>query len=570
MIVGVVGLAGARGARAQVSPGPLSKAHAQLEGNQNCLRCHGTGKGALDTQCLSCHTEIARLRDHGRGLHAREGKAACAGCHPEHAGRDFELIHWDPPIERFDHARAGFALEGKHALVPCRDCHRADKLGAAIRASSKRSDPALGWIGLETACRDCHKDPHDARLGLECASCHAPTGWHEVTTEGFDHAKTRFPLLGLHRAVPCAKCHDPAKPKALEFGSCGACHRDPHAGKATLAGQSVDCATCHELTGWKPSSITRARHGVYPLEGKHETVACAACHRHASAAFEFRPAHTVCRDCHADAHNGQLSGRADRGACESCHQIAGWPLLRFGAAEHESTRFPLEGAHEKASCAACHGPQRAGLPALPARDRLGSAGVLLSPIDPECVTCHADPHAGRFSASGERPTAGGCVACHTLNSFRPSLVDLDLHAKLGTPLEGSHLAVACDECHAELRSPRAARSLRLDPLAPLLQIARPGRCAECHRDPHQGQFATRAGGDDCATCHDSEAFRPATRFDHERDTSFSLKGAHAQVACARCHQPVDPSRGSLLVYHDTARECRACHADTTTTPRARP
>ncbi|MGE5731947.1 MAG: hypothetical protein ACM37U_08405, partial [Gemmatimonas sp.] len=47
-------------ARAQISPGPLSAAHASLDGPLNCTKCHaGGGKQSMTNRCLSCHREIS-------------------------------------------------------------------------------------------------------------------------------------------------------------------------------------------------------------------------------------------------------------------------------------------------------------------------------------------------------------------------------------------------------------------------------------------------------------------------------------------------------------------------------
>ncbi|MGZ7031219.1 MAG: cytochrome C, partial [Thermoanaerobaculia bacterium] len=46
-------------ARAQLgqllSPGPLSKPHARLEGSANCSQCHEAGKQVSAARCLQCH-----------------------------------------------------------------------------------------------------------------------------------------------------------------------------------------------------------------------------------------------------------------------------------------------------------------------------------------------------------------------------------------------------------------------------------------------------------------------------------------------------------------------------------
>ena len=66
--------------------------------------------------------------EQGRGLHAKEGRVECAECHPEHAGRDFELVDWGVERDAFDHARAGWVLSGAHAQLKCEQCHQEKKL----------------------------------------------------------------------------------------------------------------------------------------------------------------------------------------------------------------------------------------------------------------------------------------------------------------------------------------------------------------------------------------------------------------------------------------------------------
>lgn len=629
-------LPAAPAARAQVSPGPLSKPHAALEGNLNCVRCHGSGgTHEIDRGCLDCHREIGRAIDQRRGLHGKEARDGCARCHPEHGGRAFDLVQFEEGSpERFDHRRAGWPLEGKHARVRCAECHGNPRFRTSplLRLAPGRSE---GWLGLEARCdachadvhrgalgtacdrchapsgwrgarvdhdrtafplrgkhrdvpcakcheaahldlpRDaqggrvplfkplphadcdaCHRDPHAGRLGAACARCHDPAGFREVPRAAFDHDRTRFALTGAHARVACAKCHEPRpgerRPRPA-FAACADCHADPHAGQATLAGRRVDCAACHETSDWKRSTFTAARHAAtdYPLLGKHAQVACAKCHREANARVRFRPPHAACADCHAPAHGAQLG--PDGARCERCHEVAGWTPARFGSAEHARLALPLEGRHAQAPCAACHRPVPGRPPAVPAGLDLGPARVFLrAPAD--CGACHRDAHDGRFAAGGERAVAGGCATCHTSAAFRPSRVDPALHARFAYPLEGAHATVPCSACHADLRSPPAAGR-------PLTLREPRRRCADCHADVHGGQFAARVAQGDCAACHGLAAFRPATRFDHDRDTRFRLAGAHRAVPCARCHAAAPGADGRPLVrYVGTPRRCADCHS----------
>ena len=106
------------------------------------------------------------------------------------------------------------------------------------------------------------------------------TAFTAVTRGAFDHDRTRYPLRGKHATVACDGCHDfrTARGKRPPFASCGACHTDAHAGTATLAGRPADCAECHDVGGFAPSTFTAARHRDtrYPLEGKHASVACSS------------------------------------------------------------------------------------------------------------------------------------------------------------------------------------------------------------------------------------------------------------------------------------------------------
>ena len=650
-----------RASSAQISPGELSRDHRSLEGPLNCRSCHAGKTKEMDRNCLSCHQDIQRLREQKRGFHARNGDAPCASCHPDHAGRDFELIAWDGgSFEKFDHAKAGWPLAGKHAKAACRDCHQPKHQSVEFMKLSKREDPAESWVGLETACaschedthrgalgpecarchgneawkpatafdhaatafaltgkhtdvecakchsaaslslaRDdqgrpiplykplphaecgaCHRDPHENRLGAACASCHKTSGFRDLASGPFNHSLTRFALRGAHASVECAKCHDPVKAggKRPAHDRCDTCHRDAHAGQTLLKGApsepaAPDCAACHDERAFRPSVFTPERHATtaYPLDGKHRAIECRACHAKnpagvpkdslGTAGVLMKPKFAACRDCHTEAHGKQLARRADGGACESCHRVQGWKPSLFTVEDHSRLKLALQGRHAEAECAACHGPRRKDLPALPSAEVTGKAGVLLALESAECVSCHVDPHAGRLTAAG-KPEPAVCASCHGSGGFAPSTLDMVHHAALGFALEGAHAAASCLDCHAELARPRRASTLILaamkEPLLPFGQ--KRTACVDCHEDVHGGQFKTRDDGGACGGCHGQESFKPAVRFDHDRGTAFALQGAHASVACAKCHiGRVDPDGVKRIVYRPVPRECESCH-----------
>lgn len=559
--------AGAGTARAQISPGPLSRAHADLDGSANCLRCHVRGED-MSARCMSCHTEIGAARRTQRGFHGRKATGDCASCHPDHAGRDFDLIRWEGGREAFDHAAAGWALEGAHAKVACAGCHKPAFQQPAAAAAIRLKDRARSFLALDTRCLSCHEDPHVRRFGDDCTKCHDVTTWKKVRERGFDHDLTRYPLRGRHAALECAACHDPQKAwgKAPKFAACGDCHADAHAGQARLGAQPADCAACHDVRGFTPSTLPAGAHAKtdYPLEGRHRELACAKCHAKAapaargalgSAGVVMRPRHGACADCHADAHGGQLAQA--QAACERCHDVRGFRPSRFRAADHAKTDYALEGAHADAACAACHGAKRAGLPAPARAAKAGTAGFVFALEERTCVACHADVHGGTLESG--KPDARGCAACHDTRHFAPSAVDAAMHDRFEFKLRGAHRAVPCVGCHESLATPVRGAALRLSAAkrAPVTFERAGATCAGCHKSPHGDQFAKRRGGGACETCHDDEQFRPASKFDHDHDAGFRLEGAHARIACAACHRPAAGSR--VVIYRDTPSRCEACH-----------
>jgi hypothetical protein len=278
----------------------------------------------------------------------------------------------------------------------------------------------------------------------------------------------------------------------------------------------------------------------------------------------MRPAFARCVDCHRDDHGGQLTARADKGECSACHNMAGWTPSTFTAAAHASTRFRIEGRHVEIGCGACHGGKRTGLAPLPRTATLGKAAVLFRLGELECVSCHVDPHQGRFAAGGPHPASNGCLGCHTVQSYRPSTIDVAQHARYAFRLEGAHRAVVCVGCHQDLKYQPATSTLIQVRWtgAPLLFTTKAQGCSACHESPHGNQFAGRPSGDKCESCHGLDGFSPAARFDHDRDTKFPLRGGHANVPCARCHPQTAGQRNTRLVrYRPVSARCESCHGE---------
>jgi hypothetical protein len=128
----------------------------------------------------------------------------------------------------------------------------------------------------------------------------------------FDHELTRFPLVGLHAAVRCEKCHQTRSYKGAPR-ACVSCHEDTH----HAGSLGSNCASCHNASGWGRWRFNHDTQTRYPLTGSHRGLQCQACHRQAAGAKVTAP--TDCFACHRgdDAHQGSF-GRS----CEKCHNTS--------------------------------------------------------------------------------------------------------------------------------------------------------------------------------------------------------------------------------------------------------
>lgn len=565
---------------AQISPGPLARAHQSVEGNTNCTKCHAGGREGMAARCLACHKEIAWLVERGRGFHARPGVRgeACATCHPDHAGREFAMVTWRAGSEeRFDHRETGWPLRQSHAETRCADCHAVRYQVSPARALAPAGRPSK-WAGLEPGCTGCHEDVHRDALGADCARCHDAGQWE--VTPGFDHDSTRYPLTGKHATTPCNDCHlaarlRPARNaagqpvpvyKPVSFTSCATCHQDVHAGRL-----GPDCARCHTTTNFRTIDREHFDHERtnYPLRGRHAAVRCADCHGTFATAAQKKPAYRRCGDCHADQHGGTATLAGKPADCAACHALAGFAPGTFRLQDHAATRYPLEGKHARVGCASCHAKDRTP----GAATRFGPSRVVMRPAFATCQGCHADDHGGQLA---RREGAGACADCHTVTGWTPSRFDDARHARLGFPLEGEHATASCRSCHGAER-----KGLAPFPASPALGKARfrfalaETECAACHVDPHAGRFAAggpRAKAEGCAACHDSRRFRPSTAgIAAHAGYGFPLEGAHGATPCVACHKELDgpgprpasslrlaATRVPALVF-EAKRECAACH-----------
>ncbi|MEY4139701.1 MAG: hypothetical protein RLZZ371_1883 [Pseudomonadota bacterium] len=533
-----------------LAPGELVQGHAKLEGE--CKNCHVKfDRQAQSGVCMSCHKEIGSDIRSKTGLHGRQTQQVCNECHTDHKGRKARIVQLNE--KSFDHAQTDYGLSGKHKDVACAKCH--------VAGRKHREAPSQ--------CVACHRkdDKHKGSLGEKCADCHEDKSWKEVK---FDHSKTRFALVGKHEEVKCASCHksseyrdaprvclgchkkdDDAKGHKGLFGDrcdtchevtswkkstfnhdqstkyklvgkhrgppCSSCHSD-HLYKVKLSQECVschrkddkhksnlgeNCASCHSERGWKEGGKFDHQLSSFPLRGKHATTDCKNCHK----TLQFKEAPSDCYSCHAkdDRHQKNLGNQ-----CVDCHAETNWKDTS-GRFSHEKTRFPLRNAHAdgKVKCSSCH------------QDL-----THMRHTDKTCLSCHKkdDKHEGQLSSD--------CGTCHNDKSWKGTSFN---HAMARFALAGRHLLLECKSCHLTLRY-KDARS----------------DCYSCHQkhDKHKLAF-----GKQCESCHNVRAW-VLVSFDHDKQTSYPLEGAHRQVACEKCHtKPAATDKRSAPI----GSKCVSCH-----------
>lgn len=546
---------------------PLNGKHATIK----CEECHKTrNKQGLrtylgqDKVCGSCHKD-----DQPHGFERRD-MMACERCHGESV--------WKPAkpegqrqFNHDDRKDAAMPLLGSHADVSCGKCHVKAKFNLPF------PDPdSCGNSG-------CHKSPHDGHIFNkkdQCEWCHSPT-FKKLTDYKFDHdEKTKFDLGAAHSKMNCYSCHPKSLGEKKPSSSCEteACHAkdNKHGTRFKQFGDPLPaCAVCHPSSSWRPSSFNHDKRTNFSLTFDHAKAACRACHRgkgpadferlegfkwpvaakdakcmgchkHANvhdkqhqdneclkchikpgtnegmdrtklssqyhgpnSKFPLVKAHrsVACDECHAGGkfkntpmecgarcHEDSLHKGALGAECSRCHSPGTWDALRFN--HNEDTKYKLKGEHKKNSCESCH----------PTREFTGT------PNKCSAAGCHAadDVHRGRL---GDK-----CEQCHvetgdnTFNHNRMSEFRID----------GKHLDVRCADCHP---------SMTYKP--------RPKDCFGCHPEPdvHRGQYGTA-----CEGCHTTRSFEDVKPLHDVGD--FSLKGAHDNIACNRCHRDNRPLAGA--------------------------
>ena len=203
--------------------------------------------------------------------------------------------------------------------------------------------------------------------------------------------------------------------------------------------------------------------------------------------------------------------------------------------DHDLTRFPLLGVHERTDCETCHvGGRFTGTPT-------------------RCAACHDGTTKWAITAKSPLhvPTTAACDDCHRTWSWLPARMD---HGVVTDRCETCHNGVSaegkgpnhiqttstCSACHNTI-SWRGANRFDHSGIS--------SGCFTCHNGvtatgKHPGHIAS---SNDCELCHSTRRWVPAG-FDHAGITS----------GCSTCHNGGDAT-GKGSGHFMTSSDCNECH-----------
>ncbi|MFZ4474222.1 MAG: cytochrome c3 family protein [Saprospiraceae bacterium] len=181
-------------------------------------------------------------------------------------------------------------------------------------------------------------------------------------------------------------------------------------------------------------------------------------------------------------------------------------------------------------------------------------------LNDKCLQCHKeiktliDKQEGYHASQEVR--GKDCFRCHSDHHGRNfDMVRFDEkkfnHSLASYELTGAHKQIDCRKCHQTGYIADQALKKRKDTFLGLRQ-----QCAACHTDAHQKTL-----GNDCAKCHTTEKFAPASKFNHDR-SDFPLEGKHKSVQCLECHKKEIKNGLSFQRFADVPfKNCNSCHED---------
>jgi hypothetical protein len=347
--------------------------------------------------------------------------------------------------------------------------------------------------------------------------------------------------------VTCSLCHVNGNYSGTLPTNCYGCHLADYQSTASLGGLipnhvaglfAQDCTQCHTTTNWTTSTFNHST-TTFPLTGAHTTVNCALCHVNNNYTGSLP---TNCYGCHSADYQSTASigGSVPNHVtavfpqdCTICHTTTNWTSATFN---HNTTSFPLTGAHTSVACALCH-----------------VNGNYSGTLPTACYGCHAADYQSTTTLGGSVPNHVAlsypttCASCHTTTSWLGATFN---HASTGFALNGMHATIACSLCHTSTAVP-------------------PVDCYSCHSADWSSTqtlggtvpnhiaaavisssgFSTTTTA--CVGCHTANAVSWTTAtFTHP--SSFPTSHGGAAGVCSACHT----NQNDYSVF-----QCTVCHGN---------
>lgn len=493
---------------------PLKGQHTSV----SCTSCHESLIfNQVNNNCFSCHKDI----------HQNTLGNECYDCH--------NTFSWGINNIEEIHNQTRFPLIGKHKKADCIQCHSG--------FNEKIFEP------LSIECYDCHfndyqsaKFPDHIAAGFskECSECHSINSnkWN-VTNIKHDF----FPLTGGHNIPNCFSCHQQETFLGLST-ECASCHLDTYTATInpnhSAAGITTNCQTCHNINSWIPSTFNHISTG-FELLGRHATIDCSSCHVGTTTGLQQN-----CISCHLNNYNSAPAHLIQNYPlnCEMCHNSVAWNQTNFN---HNTTIFPLTGAHLNTNCSGCHSSGFSGTTTI-------------------CSDCHINNYNSSVNPSHTNlllPT--DCNSCHTTNpGWKPA--SFSIHNNY-YQLIGAHSVIAnnCITCHNGNYNNT------------------PNTCFGCHQSNYNSTtnppHASAGFPVDCVQCHSQNVWVPST-FQHDnqyfpiysgkhRNTWTQCSNCHinnnnyAEFSCLTCHEHrkdrMDDKHSDVSGYVYESNACLACH-----------
>ncbi len=542
---------------------PATAIHSGQTVCENCHKSTSTWLGSKPdhslfnsgTNCSSCHNGSAATGKTGTHIPT---SANCISCH--------STTGWKPT--KWNHSQTPVANQ-------CSTCHTGGFPPASGPTANHIPYKSLSGVSVSN-CDSCHKGGYaswnpgsfhtNVSVSTQCATCHLSASY----------GLSSRPATAIHSGqTVCESCHKStstwlgSKPDHSLFNSgtnCSSCHNGSAAtGKlGTHIPTSVNCVTCHNTTGWKP---TKWNHSQMPVTNQ-----CSTCHSGAFPPADGKSVNHVpyaslsgvsianCDSCHKSGYASWIPSKFHNSVsvstqCATCHMSASYGL---------SSR-PATAIHNgQTVCESCHKSTSTWLGSKPDHSLFTAATV--------CSSCH-NGSAATGKPGMHVPTSVNCVTCHNVTGWKPSKWN---HSQMTVTNQ-------CSTCHTGGFPPASGPSANHIPYKSLSGVAITN-CDSCHKSGYSSWIPSKfhnsvSVSTQCATCHMSASYglssRPATAIHNgqtvcencHKSTSTWLgsKPDHslftAATVCSSCHNG-SAATGKPGMHVPTAVNCVSCHSVT--------